>query len=133
MKIVLYANFVISAFLLKNSVSSIAFEKAFDEHLLLTSLSVLEEIKEKLPYKKFDKYVDLKTRIEFVTRFEKEAELIYVTHKVSVCRDPKDDPYLELALSGKADCIITGNRDLLVLHPFENILIISPKEFLTKF
>ena len=38
--------------------------------------------------------------------------------------------YLELALFGKADCIITGDPDLLVLHPFENIPIITPKEFL---
>lgn len=47
-----------------------------------------------------------------------------------LCRDPKDDMYLELALSGKADCIITGDPDLLVLNSFENIPIITPKEFL---
>jgi hypothetical protein len=41
--------------------------------------------------------------------------------------------YLELALSGKADCIITNDDDLLVLHPFEKIPIITPKEFLERF
>ena len=51
-------------------------------------------------------------------------------HTVTICRDPDDDMYLELALSGKADCIITGDPDLLVLNPFENIPIITPKEFL---
>jgi uncharacterized protein len=41
--------------------------------------------------------------------------------------------YLELALSGKADCIVTGDTDLLVLNPFENIPIITPKEFLDRY
>ena len=39
----------------------------------------------------------------------------------------------ELALSGKADCIVSGDPDLLVLHPFRNLPIISPKEFLERF
>jgi predicted nucleic acid-binding protein len=41
--------------------------------------------------------------------------------------------YLELALSGNADCIITGDPDLQAQHPFEKIPIISPKEFLEKY
>jgi len=49
-----------------------------------------------------------------------------------MCRDPKDDMYLELALSGNADCIVTGDPDLQILNPFKNIPIISPKEFLEK-
>ncbi len=133
MKIVLDANVVIGAFLLKNSITSIAFEKAFDEHTLLTSLSVLKEINENLPNKKFDKYVDLKTRIEFVMRFEREAKLIIVTHMVSICRDSKDNQYLELLLSGHGDCLMTRDKDLLVLNPFENIPIITPKEFLDQY
>jgi predicted nucleic acid-binding protein len=59
--------------------------------------------------------------------------MISVSHTVTICRDPKDDMYLELALSGKADCIITNDDDLLVLRPFEKIPIITPKEFLERF
>lgn len=51
--------------------------------------------------------------------------------KVTVCRDPKDDVYLELAIAGKADYIVTGDTDLLVLHPFRNIPIVTPAAFLT--
>ncbi len=47
--------------------------------------------------------------------------------------DPKDNKFLELALAGNATCIITGDKDLLVLNPFRNIQIISPKEFLEQF
>ena len=81
---------------------------------------------------KFDKYVSIEVRLEFAKEYKSVATLLPVTHKVRTCRDPKDDMYLELALSGKADCIVTGDPDLLVLNPFENIPIISPKEFLER-
>ena len=48
----------------------------------------------------------------------------------STCRDPKDNKFLELAVAGNADCIVTGDKDLLVLNSFRNIQIITPKEFL---
>jgi len=60
-------------------------------------------------------------------------KLVEVTNSISICRDPKDNMYLELALSGNAACIVTGDSDLLVLHPFENILIFTPNYFLDKF
>ena len=64
---------------------------------------------------------------------EKEALFIEPVVKISECRDPKDNKFLELAVAGKADCIVTGDKDLLELHPFRNIRIITPKEFLTQF
>ena len=44
----------------------------------------------------------------------------------SDCRDPKDDKFLELALNGKATHIVSGDEDLLVLHPFRGIPILTP-------
>ena len=49
---------------------------------------------------------------------------------MEVCRDPKDDQILELAVSGNADCIVTGDDDLLTLNPFRGIAIITPADFL---
>lgn len=46
------------------------------------------------------------------------------------CRDPKDNKFLELAFAGKANCIVTGDKDLLVMHPFRGINIISPFDFI---
>jgi predicted nucleic acid-binding protein len=48
-----------------------------------------------------------------------------------VCRDIDDDWVLATALSGKAQCIVTGDKDLLVIARFENIDIISPNDFQT--
>ena len=49
---------------------------------------------------------------------------------IAICRDPKDDKYLELAAAGQADVIVTGDDDLLVLDPFEGIPIVGPAQFL---
>lgn len=58
------------------------------------------------------------------------AETITVGERISACRDPTDDKFLELAVSGRADVILTGDNDLLVLHPFRNVSILSPATFL---
>jgi uncharacterized protein len=52
--------------------------------------------------------------------------------RIEACRDPKDDQILEIALDGKADIIVTGDDDLLVLHPFQGIPIVGPAEFLAR-
>lgn len=53
-----------------------------------------------------------------------------VTQRVKECRDPKDDKFLKLAVNGNATLIVSGDKDLQVLHPFRNIPILSPREFL---
>lgn len=60
----------------------------------------------------------------------KESTLVDINEKIKECRDPKDDKFLELAVSGKADFIISGDGDLQVLNPFRKIKIVSPREFL---
>lgn len=53
--------------------------------------------------------------------------------KIFVCRDPKDNKYLDLANHYNASCIITGYKDLLILHPFKNISILAAADFLKTF
>ena len=50
--------------------------------------------------------------------------------EIVMCRDPKDDKFLELAYAAKAKCIITGDQDLLILNPFRGIPIKTAAEFL---
>jgi len=57
------------------------------------------------------------------------AELVTITERFAACRDPKDDKFLELAVNGYADLILTGDNDLLVLNPFRNIPIVAPATF----
>jgi predicted nucleic acid-binding protein len=61
------------------------------------------------------------------------GELVALQRRVTVCRDLKDDIFLEAALAGQADCVISGNGDLLDLTPFEGIPILRPAEFLARY
>jgi uncharacterized protein len=134
MNIVIDNNVLISAALLKQSVPFFAFEKATKNHDILRSPNTLKEFVNTLSGSKFDKYFeDTSKKEDFILSFLASSRNIEIVHNVNICRDPKDNKYLELALSGNADIIITGDADLLVLHPFRNILIISPKNFLDNY
>ena len=60
------------------------------------------------------------------------GELVNPSKKVTACRDPKDDKFLEAALTAGADCIVSGDADLLDMNPFEEIPILRPAEFLAR-
>jgi putative PIN family toxin of toxin-antitoxin system len=60
------------------------------------------------------------------------SALIDIKERVAVCRDPKDDKFLELAVHGRADVIVTGDADLLALHPFHGIPVETPAAFLRR-
>ena len=64
-----------------------------------------------------------------VQRLLAAAELIAIEERIVACRDPTDDKFLELAVNGKADLIVTGDADLLVLNPFRDIPIVAPATF----
>lgn len=79
---------------------------------------------------KFDALMTLDIRNEFLTEILSVAKIISLTEHVAACRDPKDDMILSAALAGEVDVIISGDKDLQVLHPFRNIPILSPRQFL---
>ncbi len=68
--------------------------------------------------KRFDKYISLEERNEFLVSLVRDSDLIEITESVRACRDPDDDRILELAVNGAAAYIITGDSDLLVMNPF---------------
>ena len=95
--------------------------------------STLVEFRETFLRSKFDKYLTVGARREAITAFEKQAQHISVSVSIDLCRDPKDNKFLELAYEAGAVCIITGDQDLLVLNPFEGISILTAAGFLQKF
>ncbi|MGE5378153.1 MAG: putative toxin-antitoxin system toxin component, PIN family [Bacteroidota bacterium] len=60
------------------------------------------------------------------------GELVNPDKKVTACRDPKDNKFLEAALASSVDCIVSGDRDLLEMSVFEEIPILRPAEFLAR-
>ncbi len=122
-------NVLVSAALLAG-VPRQAFDKLLDNGTVLISVPVLLELAEVLNREKFDKYVTHDERMRFMVGFLKVAEMIETGETITVCRDPKDNKLLESAVSGKADFLVTGDKDLLILNPFRSVEIITPREFL---
>ncbi len=121
---------IISAALLKRSVSRQAFDKALSEGELLLSAETIDELNQVLGRADFARYVTEDERMEFLAVLLREATLVEITTHVGECRDPRDNKFLELAVSGEAVCIVSGDQDLLVLHPFRGISIVTPHDFL---
>lgn len=131
-RFVLDSNLIVSAALFPTSIAYRAHEKALAEGHLLISTPVVNELEDVLSRKKFDRWLALDTRLEFLESLVKQATLVPITETIVVCRDPKDDKILELAISGTATCIISGDKDLTILSPFRTIPIYTPVEFLEK-
>ena len=123
-------NVMISALLFNDSVPGRAFIRASHQGTILVSGALVEELSRVLSRERVDLYVTREERNEFLESLLRESHLIAVTEALQVCRDPKDDQVLELAVNGNATCIVTGDSDLLVLNPFRGIEIVSPAEFL---
>lgn len=58
------------------------------------------------------------------------GEDVTPSERVTACRDPKDDKFLEIAVAGEADVIVSGDQDLLVLRSYAGIPIVPPNAFL---
>jgi uncharacterized protein len=121
----------VSAILMPRSVPRQAFDRAIEVGTLLLSEATLTELDEVLRRTKFDKYVSEPKRLEFLLSLVELAETVPNSQQITACRDPKDDKFLELAVSGGANFIVSGDADLLSLHPFQGIEIITPQQFLT--
>ncbi len=60
------------------------------------------------------------------------GEKVCPQREIRLCRDPKDDKFLEVAAAGQAAIIVSGDEDLLILNPFEDIPIVPPRDFLAR-
>jgi len=126
-------NTLMSALLSENSTPGKALKKARLNGSLLVSVETTHEYFDVFSRSKFDKYVSLETRLAFIENIITNALPVEIKVPVTACRDPKDDKFLELAVNAAASAIVTGDKDLLVLHPFQNIPIIPSAEFLLRF
>lgn len=129
-RVVVDTNALVSRLLLPDSTPGRAVRKAAEAAQLLISEATLDELAEVLARAKFDSYVTVADRQSFIRLLGRIAELVPIIHRVQACRDPRDDKFLELAVNGRADVIVTGDKDLLGLDPFRGISIITPAAYL---
>jgi putative PIN family toxin of toxin-antitoxin system len=101
-------NTLVSALLFEHSKPGQALRRALRHGHVLLSVATLEELAKVLQREKFERYVTAAEREEFLVAFVERALFIEPTDEVRVCRDAKDDKFLELTVSGKAAYIISG-------------------------
>lgn len=123
-------NTLVSALLFEGSKPAQALWYALRHGEVLLSPSTLGELAEVLQREKFERYVTAAERDEFLAALVARARFLEPTQSLRACRDPNDNKFLELAVEGNAGIIISGDSDLLVLHPFQGIAIMRAGEFL---
>ncbi len=129
-RVVLDTNMLVSRLLIPESVPAQAVRRAIQETDVLMSEAKVAELADVLNRKKFDDYVSVEDRQEFLRLLVKVVDMVPINTTVSVCRDPKDNMFLELAINGEANIIVTGDDDLLALSPFRKIEIVTPVSYL---
>lgn len=117
----------------RNSIPRAAYDKAIKLGVLTASIGTFTEFKTTFSKAKFDKYISQYDRIQVFKELEEILEFSLIKDRITECRDPKDDKYLELAVTVQANCIVTGDKDLLVLNPFRGIPILNASDFLNNF
>lgn len=128
LKIILDTNVLIS-FLISKELNFLD-ELFFSTNVkLLFSKESLHELFEVIERPKISKYFTSIKQDSLFNQLNQVSLLIDTKSKINVCRDPNDDFLLILAKDGKADYLITGDKDLLILNPFNKTKICTPTEF----
>ena len=127
MRVVPDTNLLISAEISAQGASGQLLDRVLDVHDVILSNPILDELTEVLS-SKFG-YDNLRIS-RVITHILAASEIVEpATFDRQICRDADDDAILGTAVAGDADCIVTGDSDLLVLERFEGVDIISPSEF----
>ena len=129
MRVVLDANVFLSALLggRTRAVLDALIACRFD---LVTSKTLVEELVDVLSRPEWRRILGPTQIRDLLAVIHDAATFVSPTRHVTVCRDPDDNAVLDCALAGGVDAIVTGDKDLLSLHPFHGIAIRRPSDFL---
>ena len=129
-RLVLDTNTLISHLLIPGGIPAQAVRKNLRYGQIIASDATLRELAEVIAGPKFDRYLSIEDRQQFFRLFGRIVELVPIIRNIQVCRDARDDKFLELAVNGRATTIITGDQDLLILNPYQSIQIIAPGQYI---
>ena len=130
-RVVLDTNVLISAALRPDGPPRTVVDAVRSENgVLLFSDETFEELRSRFYRPQFDRYVGREGRAVYLAQLEAVSEWVSITGAKLGCRDSDDDKLLGTALMGEADCLVTGDRDLLEMSPFNDTPISTPAGFL---
>ena len=132
-RVVIDTNVFISALLNPLGTPKKVINITVSQFTILQSEATYQELATRIGKKKFDKYLEKDDRLDFLSSLRNRSLFVDIWHETRVCSDLDDNKFLELAVSGMAQYIITGDKELLILNTYQGIPIITPAEFLVIF
>ena len=134
-KIVLDTNVVVASLISNGIPFKIINELAFENKVTVCiSGPIFDEYVEVLSRPKFSVFKDFKSRAEtFITKIQEVAVKFSPDIKLNVISDEADNRFLELSVYAKADYLITGNTNDFTKDKYENVDIVTPREFWVKY
>jgi uncharacterized protein len=129
-RFVLDTNVMVDALCFATSFGRRAFGIVRARGEIVYSMATLAELVEVLYRPRLQRYITEEERRRFLSLFRQQATLISPSVEIRACRDPKDDKFLELAVSANAKLILTRDQALLDLDPFQGIRLRQPQAFI---
>jgi len=133
-RVVFDTSTLVGAVIRPESIPWQALRRAFLSSEVCATAETLAEIEEVLERSKFDRYLDRPTRRAAAEQIRRDCRM-FVMDRVDAappCRDPRDNKFLALALVADAGAIISSDEDLLTLHPWRGIRVLTPTQFLAE-
>lgn len=136
-RVVFDTSTLVSAALRPDSVPHQALLRALRFCDVCISRETLDELQKVLTRRKFQRYLPETARRQFVRTVENNVRIVAVRDWTELavapaCRDPLDNKFLALAFESEAEAIVSSDDDLLALHPWNEIRILRPAEFLNE-
>jgi putative PIN family toxin of toxin-antitoxin system len=138
MRVVVDSNVFVSALIAPNGTSGSLVRKLVESRrtVFLISRETMEELKRVLMYPKIARLLkwsstDVDSFISSIELIAEEVDVAFWVSNVD-CRDPDDIKFLSLAVAGRADFLVTGDEDLLILKTIADIPVLSPSQCLSR-
>ena len=129
-RIILDTNTLVSAFVFSGATPRAVLRHALNAYQLVFSTDTWDELADVFQRDKFDVALPRASRMRALAELARYVDLVTVTSTITDCRDAKDNKFLALAMDSGAKVIVTGDKDLLTLHPWQGVDIVSPSDFL---
>jgi putative PIN family toxin of toxin-antitoxin system len=123
-------NVLVSRLLNPGGTAARAVDMGMDSGVVLLSDATFSELAQVLMRPKFDPYLTRDERAAALDATAAVCRRVLISRPLRACRDPQDDKFLDVAVHGSADALVTGDADLLALHPFHGVPILTPSHFL---
>ena len=134
LRVVFDTSSLVGAALKVGSVPHRALGLALQRCEVCVSTATLDELDEVLSRDKFDRYMPRATRLALAALVRLHAHHVEATAADEAllqppCRDPKDNKFLALAQAAAADTVVSSDEDMLTLHPWCGVQVITPAAF----